>query len=135
ERRLLDIEGEAPTAAALGSAREIRDVQWMSIRDAAISGRASAVADCEAFERALANVDHLADSRTEHAAQIERTASVHARAAKLRRERAEHDLRRNEHRERKSTSADEWAATWAATGLEAVAPDDAVGWLAEREAI
>jgi uncharacterized protein YhaN len=135
ERRRLDVEGEAPSAEALGSSREFRDAQWTMIRITGASGTPLARADCDAFERALADADHLADSRTDHAAQIERTAALHARAARLELERSDLDRRRDELDGRMSAAAGEWEAAWATTGLELVAAADASPWLDEREAI
>jgi uncharacterized protein YhaN len=135
ERQRLDFEGEAPTAEALKSARETRDEKWATIRVASVSSEPLADAAADDFEHALADVDHLADSRTDHAAQIERTAAAHARAARLAGERAELDRRSVEQREREANAADDWRVAWAATGIELVAPEDAVAWLDEWAAI
>jgi uncharacterized protein YhaN len=135
ERQRLDFEGEAPTAEALKSARETRDEKWATLRVASVSREPLGDAQADDFEHALADVDHLADSRTDHAAQIERTAAAHARAARLASERAELERRGVEQREREANAADDWRVAWAATGLELVAPEDAVAWLDEQAAI
>ncbi len=135
ERERLGLEGEVPTAEALASAREVRDEQWTAIRGATVNGSPLAPADADGFERRVADADHLADGRTDHAARIERTAAARARGTRLRRERADLDGRQADLRGREATAASEWTEAWAVTGLAAVAPEDAAPWLDERDAI
>jgi uncharacterized protein YhaN len=125
-RRLADAETKA---------RERRDEQWAAIRRAGTGGSPLQPADAEGFERALAGADHLADSRTDHAAQIERTAAAHARARRLKRERTVLHGREAELHAREAALHSDWAQAWALTGLEPVLPDDAGAWLDERDEI
>lgn len=135
ERERLDLEGEAPTAEALASARAARDEQWTAIRGATLDGPTLTAADAEGFERALIDADQLADGRADHAAQIERTAAVHARATRLERERADLDGRQARLRGSETTAARAWEQAWAVTGLAEIATEDALPWLDERDAI
>ncbi len=135
ELERLTLAGEAPTAGALAKAREHRDEQWAAIRRAGTGGSPLAPADAEGFERALAGADHLADSRTDHASQIERTAAAHARARRLKRERTELAVREAELHAREAALHSGWGKAWALTGLEPVLPDDAGAWLDERDEI
>ncbi len=141
ERERLILEGEPPSAQALAVARGLRDGHWSAIRDA--SGDGSRLSGClpfsledaERFERALTDADRVADARTDHAAQIERAAAVGARAARTERERAGLLAREQELRDRRVRLNDEWEQAWRVTGLAVIAPEDAPGWLDEREAI
>jgi uncharacterized protein YhaN len=135
ERERVDLEGKAPSAEVLANAREVRDERWTTIRGDAVSGSPLAPTDADDFEHALAEADHLADLRTDHAALIERAAAVNARETRLERERANLDARRIDLRERETTANGEWAETWSVTGLGVIAPEDAVHWLSERDAI
>jgi hypothetical protein len=135
ELERLTLAGEAPTAGALAKAREHRDEQWAAIRRASTGGSPLESADAEGFERALAGADHLADSRTDHASQIERTAAAHARAKRLKRERTVLDGREAELHERETALHSEWEKAWALTGLEPLLPGDAGAWLDQHEKI
>jgi uncharacterized protein YhaN len=135
ERESLVLAGEAPTAEALASARESRDVQWSAIRATAPGDSPPTLEAADRFERALADADHVADARTDHAAQIERTAAAQARAVRLGRERAALAEREAGLHAREATLSSEWAAAWAVTGLAALEPEDALSWLDERDAI
>ena len=79
DRRRLEVEGEAPSAAALADARDRRDTAWGKLRAAGSSELPLDVAECETFEEAVVAADRVADARTDHAAQIERTATVQSR--------------------------------------------------------
>jgi uncharacterized protein YhaN len=83
----------------------------------------------------VADADRLADSRTEHAGQIERTAHTHASAARLDRERSNLERRREELDDQRSTAEGEWETAWTATGLPLIGCEDAVAWLDERTEI
>jgi len=135
ELERLTLAGQAPTAEALAKARESRDEQWAAIRRAGTGSSPLQPADAEGFERALAGADHLSDSRTDHAAQIERTAAAHARARRLKRERTVLHGREAELHARESALHSEWEKAWALTGLEPVLAEDAGVWLDEREKI
>lgn len=135
ELERLTLAGEAPTAGALAKARERRDEHWAAIRAAGAGGSPLASADADGFERALTGADHLADDRTAHASQIERTAAAHARARRLKRERTELAVRGAELHAREAALHSDWAQAWALTGLEPVLPDDAGAWLDERDEI
>ena len=135
ERLRLGLEGEAPTAEALARARATRDERWATIRDTTLSGATLPATDAEAFEGALGHADRLADGRTDHAAQIERTATVHARETRLSRERTGVDDRTAELRERERTVEREWTQAWAVTGLPLLPPNDAFSWLDARDRI
>jgi uncharacterized protein YhaN len=134
ERLRLQIEGEAPSAEVLAGTRSHRDEHWSRIRASGAEGEL-ADDDCDAFERIVLEADHLADRRTDHAAQIERTAALHASATKLARERADHERWQDDHRGREAAAAAAWAATWSVTQLDAIQPDDAHSWLDNREEI
>jgi uncharacterized protein YhaN len=134
ERLRLQVEGEAPSAEVLAGARSRRDERWSRIRAAGAEGELTAD-NCGAFERVMAEADHLADRRTDHAAQIGRTAALHARAAKLTRDRADYERRQDVLRDREAADAAAWAATWSTTQLDATEPDDALAWLDAREEV
>ena len=131
----LVLSGEAPTARALASAREHRDSLWSAIRAQAVGGTPANAPEAAGFEQALEAADHVADARTAGASRIERTATVHARAKRLQRDRADLAERAAELSDRDTRIADEWATAWHATGLAAVLPADAAAWLDERDAI
>ncbi len=135
EHERLALAGEAPSTERLAKARESRDEQWAAIRAAAAAGSPLESADADGFERALASADHLADNRTAHAAQIERTAAAHARARRLKRERTVLHGREAELHARETALLSDWARAWDLTGLEPVLPDDAGAWLDERDEI
>ncbi|HEV2943877.1 MAG TPA: AAA family ATPase [Solirubrobacteraceae bacterium] len=135
ELERLTLAGEAPTTEMLAKARERRDEQWAAIRRVGTGGSPLQPADAEGFERALAGADHLADSRTDHAAQIERTAAAHARARRLKRERTVLHGREAELHAREEALHSEWEKAWALTGLQPVLAEDAGAWLDEREKI
>lgn len=131
----LTLAGEAPTAEALADARERRDHEWSSIRANALGGSLTTAEHAERFERSLVDSDRIADARTASASQIERTATVHARATRLQRERSELTVRQSELSEHEARSSDEWASTWREAGLPALLPRDALPWLDERSEI
>ncbi|MGI8557760.1 MAG: AAA family ATPase [Solirubrobacteraceae bacterium] len=135
EQDHLTLAGEAPTADTLADARELRDGQWSAIRTHAVGGSPTTAEDAERFERSLGAADHLADARISSAAQIERTATIHARAKRLERDRADLIAREAELSDRNARISDEWETTWCETGLPAVLPRDASSWLDERDAI
>jgi uncharacterized protein YhaN len=135
EEDRLALIGEAPTAEALAQAREGRDEQWVAIRHAAVSGEPVGVADADGFERAVTAVDHLADGRTDHASQIERTAAAQARARSLERERSALAERQRDLDQRESELSADWEKAWAVTGLSVIVAEDAVAWLKERDEI
>lgn len=135
ERDRLALAGEAPTAEALAHAREGRDEQWVTIRRAIVSGEPVGVADADGFERALTAADHLADGRTDHAAQIERTSATQARERRLERERTALAERQQENAQRQNKLTADWESAWAVTGLSVIGAEDAMTWLAERDEI
>ncbi len=135
ELERLALAGEAPSTEMLAKARERRDERWAAIRAAGAGGSPLASADADGFERALTGADHLADDRTAHASQIERTAAAHARARRLKRERTELAVGGAELHAREAALHSDWAQAWALTGLEPVLPDDAGAWLDERDEI
>jgi uncharacterized protein YhaN len=135
ELERLTLAGEAPSTEMLAKARERRDEQWAAIRRAGTGGSPLEPADAEGFERALAGAEHLAASRTDHAAQIERTAAAHARARRLKRERNVLHGREAELHAREEALHSEWGKAWALTGLTPLAPEDAGAWLDQREKI
>jgi uncharacterized protein YhaN len=135
ERDRLVVAGEAPTAHALARARDSRNGQWSAIRAATADGSLLKREDADRFERSLASADHIADARTDHAAQIERSASAQARATRLEHERDELVDRKAEQLEREVAAASDWALAWATTGLATINPEDASEWLDERDTI
>jgi uncharacterized protein YhaN len=135
DRERLAAAGEAPTAEALASARDLRDEEWSAVRAATGNGSPLEHEDADRFERSLADADHVADARTDHAAQIERSAAVQARTTRLKRERRQLNEREARLQERQVALASEWSQAWARTGLTSIDPEDASAWLAERETI
>lgn len=135
EQDHLALAGEAPTAEALADARRLRDRQWSAIRTHTLAGSSTTAQHAEGFERSLAGADHLADARTTGASQIERSATVCARANRLERDRADLNAKEVERSKRDARTSDEWASAWHATGLPLVLPQEASAWLDEREAI
>src|SRR5581483_11304206 len=134
ERLRLQIEGEAPSAEVLAATRLQRDEHWAHIRAAGTDGELAAD-ECDVLERLIVDADHLADRRTDHAAQIERTAALHARATNSTREQTEHERRCGDLRDREAAAAAAWVATWSVTQLDAIQPDDALTWIDAREEI
>jgi uncharacterized protein YhaN len=135
ERESLALAGEAPTAEALTGSRDVRDGHWSEIRALARGGSPLEPEQADGYERALASADHIADARTDHAAQIERTAAAHARAARLKREHTTLRGRKDELDAWKAALASEWADAWVITGLAATEAEDALTWLDDRDAI
>ena len=135
EQERLALAGEAPTAEALAETRGLRDRQWSALRTHALAGSSTTAEDAERFERSLASADQLADARTAGASQIERSATMRARAKRLDRERVELTDRDIALSGREARINDEWARAWQATGLPLVQPHEASAWIDERTAI
>ena len=148
ERELAELsaQGDLPTADALAEARARRERGWRLIRRRHVDGAEVAAADVEAFaagsglvdayERAVAAADHVADRRTSEAARLARHAAATAafneacgRRARLDQELAEAQAEQEAARER-------WVALWAALGVRAPGcPREMAAWLVERRSV
>jgi uncharacterized protein YhaN len=131
----LRLAGLAPSAEQLARAREQREEHWGHVRAYALSASKLGVQDADTFERAISDADGLADSRTEHATQIERSAELEARAQRLMREKEDLTGREQKIQRRGDAIKAAWEKLWIKTGLEAIQAADAASWLAEREQI
>jgi uncharacterized protein YhaN len=135
ERDQLELAGSAPTAQELSAARTTRDELWTGLRGGFEAGSVPQPTEAIGFELAAAEADRVADARTAGAAQIERAASMQARAQGLERERDELGRRQEALDVRAAAAARSWEDTWACTGLAEIRPQDALAWLEERDRI
>jgi uncharacterized protein YhaN len=135
EHERVALAGGAPSTQELASARIVREQQWQTIRDEAANGTALSPSSADAYEQSVGSADQLADARTEHAAQIERSTAAEARGARLKRDRQRLAKRRSALTTRRQETSEAWESTWLATGLSVIAAHDALAWLTEREEI
>jgi uncharacterized protein YhaN len=135
EHERIELVGAAPSTQELASARTVREQQWHAIHDGAANGAALSPSTADTYEQSVKSADQLADARTEHAAQIERSSAAEARAARLKRDRQRLAKRRSALTTRGQKASEAWESTWLATGLSAIVAHDALTWLTEREEI
>jgi uncharacterized protein YhaN len=129
-RRQLDLTGAAPTTEELASARDERDDRWSTLRAALLAGSATAPDDADGFEQAVTAADRLADTRTDRAALLERSAQLASQAHSLALEHATLSERRGKLDSDREQLTTHWGGRWAVTGLSQVAPEDAPAFLA-----
>lgn len=135
ERARLTLAGAPPSAEALAQARSAREDRWIAIRSDATAGTPLPPGDAHLYERTVSDADRLADTRGEHAAQLERSAAVEARTRRLEREQEDLAAREREILKRGMELDEAWQDRWRATGLSLIADLDAEAWLEERDVI
>jgi uncharacterized protein YhaN len=134
-QQALTLAGAAPTVEQLTHARNEREQRWVEIRAGAVGDTPLGAQATHEFERSVSIADGLADRRTEHAAQIERSAALQARAVRLDRELGNLIGREAELESRRDAHEAAWDTLWKRTGLEAITVLEAPAWLAERDGI
>jgi uncharacterized protein YhaN len=148
ERELAELsaQGDLPTADALAQARARRDRGWRLIRrrhvdgaevaDAEVQAFAADTGLVEAYERAVAAADHVADRRTGEAERLARHAAATAalNEASARRVRLDRELA--DAQAEQAATFERWTALWAAQGVHAPgSPREMAAWLAERRSV
>ncbi|UIN33362.1 ATP-binding protein [Methylobacterium oryzae] len=135
--RLREREAGRPVATRerLDALRSTRDAAFAPLRDALAAGRAAAVAEVAAFERALLEADRVADERASdaarvaaHAADLERLAAEEAEAARA------DDVLAGLAAEIAAGEA-AWREAWRPAGLVPGPPAEMAAWLAEVESL
>lgn len=126
----LRLTGAVPTESDLEEQRRQRDALWAQLRERWRRGAAEAEASIAEFEAAVRAVDHLADRLRREAGRVATLARLTADQTACASERE--TLLREESRLALSQAQlrEEWAALWAATGIQPRDPSAMSGWLA-----
>ncbi|MCP5151893.1 MAG: AAA family ATPase [Chromatiales bacterium] len=134
----LTLLGEVPDEEALAASRARRDLGWSLLRRRWVDGDdvSDAAADYdhapleEAYERAVAGADLVADRLRREARQVHELATARARlgAAEARVDESSAALEAAEAARTEHDST--WSAMWAEIGQPPPPAEDAVGWLA-----
>ncbi|MFG1479428.1 AAA family ATPase [Xanthobacter sp. V4C-4] len=137
-RAVLDAAGTAPTAQAIAASREARDELWRQLRPVLLAQRPPLPTDgaqAEAFERALAAADRLADERLSESQRLADLARTALDLADLAARHAAAATRHAAAEAARDTALDHWRHLWRASGLAPTPDAGAIALLREVEAL
>ncbi|WP_457105734.1 AAA family ATPase [Methylobacterium sp. P5_C11] len=133
--RLREREAGRPVATRerLDAVRATRDAAFVPLRDALAAGRAAAIAEIAAFERALLEADRIADDRAADAARVAAHAADLERLAAEEAEAREADAILAGLAAEIAAGEAAWREAWRPAGLVPGPPAEMAAWLAEVE--
>jgi hypothetical protein len=118
--KLLAAADEIPTAEAIATARQARDISWGRIRESGLAGKCLVETDAAAHGELVQRADHLVDRHVQHR-ELPTLLRNRARALTAVEEYAE-SLRRTQ--ARKAEEWSRWRGLWADTGWDPQAVGD-----------